>query len=477
VDTPTATTAPEGVPEHQLQGRKAANLVAALLLGVIAIQLTGSMISPALPEIGRELNLSPTDLAQVSSVVFLSGAVGAVVLSRWSDSIGRRRMFLAVLIVMSIGTLICLLAPNLPILLVGRVLQGFSTAIYTLSYLILGRSVAARLFGPILGLITAINGGVGGLDGFLGGVLADAFGYRSIFAVTLAVSIIAIVVAAIILPRDHGAQPASRMDWWGALLIAITIVGLNQIISNGPALGWGSPITLGWIVATVGAAIGFWFVEKHRENPLFPVQALRSREVWPLLLTTVFSLAGVIPLIFFTLILLSQDKVDGYGLSAAIASLLFLTPPSIVGLVGAPLAGWLAARRGWVLMCRLGLAVSVVLTAVIAIAPSVQWLVFVAVLLLGLSFYGFVLTTTNGLGVIQSPPSAPGSLPGLNGSAYSVGAGLGVVVVAPFIALGGIGGYQAAIWASAALMAIALVAALILKPRHGHQATTEEAHT
>jgi predicted MFS family arabinose efflux permease len=475
VDTHTSTTAPEGVPAL-LQGRKAGNLVAALLLGVIAIQLTGSMISPALPELGRELGLSPTELAQVSSVVYLSGAVGAVVLSRWSDSIGRRRMFLAVLIVMSVGTLICLLAPNLPLLLVGRVLQGASTAIYTLSYLILGTSVVARLFGPILGLITAINGGVGGIDGFIGGVLSDAFGYRSIFAVTLAVSIIAIIVAAIVLPRDHGAQSSGRMDWWGALLIAIAIVGLNQIISNGPAVGWGSPITLAWIGATIGAAIGFWFVEKHRENPLFPVQELRSREVWPLLLTTVFSLAGIISLIFFTLILLTQDKEHGYGLSAAIASLLFLTPPSLIGLAGAPLAGWLAARRGWVLMCRVGLAMSIVLTAVIAFAPTAQWLVLVAVALLGLSFYGLVLTTTNGLGVIQSPPSAPGSLPGLNGSAYSIGAGLGVVVVAPFIALGGLAGYQAAVWASVALLVLALIFALILKPRTGQQTTTEKAH-
>ena len=72
-----------------------------------------------------------------------------------------------------------------------------------------------------------------------------------------------------------------------------------------------------------------------------------------------------------------------------------------------------------------------------------RWIVFAAFSLLGIFYNGLALTTINGLGVILSPKDAPGSLPGLNGACFGIGAGLGIAIVAPVAASGELSGYRA----------------------------------
>ena len=80
--------------------------------------------------------------------------------------------------------------------------------------------------------------------------------------------------------------------------------------------------------------------------------------------------------------------------------------------------------------------------------------------LLGVFYNGLALTTINGLGVILSPADAPGSLPGLNGACFQIGAGLGIALVAPVVAAGTHAGYQEAMWISVAFVVMALFASL-----------------
>jgi MFS family permease len=102
-----------------------------------------------------------------------------VVLARLSDHAGRRQVLLYSLAVMCVGTTIAMLAPNVLALMFGRLLQGACGATFQITYL------TPRQFGPALGLVTAISGGVGGADQFLGGVLSDHYGFRAIFLAIL----------------------------------------------------------------------------------------------------------------------------------------------------------------------------------------------------------------------------------------------------------------------------------------------------
>lgn len=103
----------------------------------------------------------------------------------------------------------------------------------------------------------------------------------------------------------------------------------------------------------------------------------------------------------------------------------------------------------------------------IALFAENRWVVFAMVAVLGVAYNGMILTTINGLGVVMSPPEAPGALPGLNSAAFGIGASLGIGIVAPIVTLGTMGGYVTALWVSLGITVLALGAALLIKPRPG----------
>ncbi|WP_336629273.1 MULTISPECIES: MFS transporter [unclassified Microbacterium] len=445
-----------------LRGGRSVLLVATLILTVVAFQLNSSMISPALPDISKQLGAPMDAVSQVSSLFFLAGAVGGIVLARWSDFIGRKRALLIVLALIALGTVLCLVAPNLPVLLVGRVLQGASSAAFQISYVILAETLPAAVFPTVLGVLTAINGGVGGVDGWIGGLLADAYGFRSLFVVILVVAVVAIVAVLFAVPRDGEPSSSGRMDWWGAAAMSIGLICVTYFVSTGSGQGWFSPPALLLLAGTAVSFGAFVMIEKRRRTPLVAVQHLRSRQVWPVLVVTVLTLSSVFAVINFTIVILSQNQAVGYGLNASTSALLYLTPPALIGLAAAPLSGWLAGRVGWIPMLRIGLALSIAALIVIALFPFSPWTVFAMFALLGVTYNGVVLTTTNGLGVLQSPNEAPAVLPSMNGTAFGFGASLGIAVVAPFVVSGGFG---VALWISVGISVLALVASLFLLPK------------
>ena len=231
-------------PANPSAERRAVGLVATLILGVLSYQLNASMITPALPDIADQLGEDIGQVSQVSSLFFVAGAVGGVVLGRWSDFIGRKRALFIVLGILSVGTLLCLFAPNLTVLLIGRVLQGASSAAFQLAYVILSESLSAKVFGTTLGIITAVNGGVGGVDGYIGGLLSETFGFRSIFVVIFLVGLMAIVCVARVIPASAGGASTGKMDWWGAAVLSIALICVTYFVSSGPSAGWLAPITL-----------------------------------------------------------------------------------------------------------------------------------------------------------------------------------------------------------------------------------------
>jgi predicted MFS family arabinose efflux permease len=460
--SPSTTIAP-------LKGGKAVALVATLILGVLSYQLNATMISPAIPDMAKSLNVGVGAVSQVTSLFFLTGAIGGVVLSRWSDYLGRRKMLLLVLVILGVGTLLCVFAPNLTVLLIGRALQGASSAAFQLTYVILSETMSAKVFGTVLGVITAVNGGVGGVDGYVGGLLTDTFGFRSIFVVIFIIGVIALVSVFFVVPKDDRPRSVGNMDWWGAAALSIGLICVTYLVSTGSSFGWFAPLTIVYLVGTVVSFVGFWYIEKHRKSPLIAVQHLRSRQVWPVLATTVLSLAGIFAVINFTVVILSQDSKTGYGLNASSSALFFLAPAALIAVFAAPASGWLAGRRGWIVIARLGLVLSVVLLIASALFTVDFWVVFAAVALLGITYNGLVLTTINGLGVLLSPPDAPAALPGLNGAAFGIGASLGIAVVAPFVAQGTTVGYSTALWISVGITALALLASFFIAPRKGER--------
>lgn len=468
---PTGVAAPdEG--NAVLSGRKMIPLVVALIMCVLSYQLNASMITPALPDIADSLGVPLNDVSQISSLFLLFGSIGGILLTRWSDYIGRRNMLFLILGCLFVGTLLALFSPNLPVLLVGRALQGLSSASFQLSYLVLNEALDAKSFGIALGAVTAINGGVGGFDGVLGGLLTEHFGFRSLFVVILVFVVLSFIGVMITFPKTMKPSSTGRFDWWGGVFITVAVICLGQFITfgSGDVYGWTAPQTIALLVVAVVAMALFLVRERRASDPVISLEELASRQVWPLIAAVLLTLAGVYPVINFTLVVFSQNTEVGFGMNASMSSLCFLVPPAVMGIVAAPVVGWIAPRIGWIRTLRIGLVVCLAAMAVIAVFPTNLVVVVTCVVVLGVGYNALALTTLNGLGVVLSPEASKGSLPAVSGACFGLGSSIGVALISPFASAGTVGGVRLAVIVGIVITVLSFAASMAMRAAEGREA-------
>jgi MFS family permease len=155
-------------------------------------------------------------------------------------------------------------------------------------------------FGVCCGVISATNAGVAGVDARLAGVMVDHFGFRSIFVLSLAVGIVAFVLATLAVPaHERERRSSGRMDWVGAILIALTVAALDQYVAKGEDLGWTSPLMLAFIATAVAAFVGLVVAEKRVATSLIDIDQMASRYALPLIIATILCFASSMVVLSF----------------------------------------------------------------------------------------------------------------------------------------------------------------------------------
>ncbi|AGB25034.1 arabinose efflux permease family protein [Mycobacterium sp. JS623] len=449
-----------------LSRSQTALMVSALIVSVVAFQLNTTMLIPAIHTINEEFGGDA--FATMSTYFSLAGAVSSVVLIRWSDYVGRKRVLLGVMVVMCVGTVLCIVSTTLGLMVVGRILQGGSVITFGLAFLIMREHLSGPAFGTCCGLVTAINGGVAGFDSLLGGVMVDRLGYRSIFVLSLTVGIAALAFAWKAVPADHRLPVGGdRMDWWGAILLSLTAIGANLFLTHGAREGWLSPLALGWIVTATAALVALVVVDSRLHHPLVAIEHLRSREAWPLIVATTLCIASFMTVLTFIVPSIGEDDDSGFALDGTTTALLLLTPAAVVQLITAPLAGRLAVRIGFVTVLRAGVASSIVVTALLALFVQNLSMIVTLMIVFGFTCTGVLLTAVSTLAVVQAPDDEPGSLPGINGVAFGIGGAAGFAWAGPVVGTGTVASFQTALWTCVAIGIVALIFSVILKPKPG----------
>lgn len=441
-------------------------VLTALAVAVASFQLNATMLAPAIGTMAAELDTDIATIGLSSTVFSFVTAIAGLFWPPLSDIIGRKRALLLSTSILTLGSLIAALAVNVPMLMVGRALQGACGATFALSFLVLRRVVEPKTFGRYVGIITAINAGVGGIDTLLGGIIADAVGFRGIFGLTLVLEIVAVVMIARWTPEVRELT-TSRMDWWGIGTLTLTLVAINIGLTTAflPG-GWTEWKTWVSFVVAVMALIAFRVGEGRVANPLLPTEALSDRGVWGLLLTTFFTLASSFSVLVFVVPALTQDAVGGFGLSSTWSAIIFLMPYSLLGWITAPIFGTLAPRIGYRLVLRLGLLGSLVLTGLMVLGVSNAVMLACVVFFMGATYSAAASCALNGLGIIYAPASHPGILPGMNSAAFNFGAAVGIGIMSAVIAGDpGTGGYRSALIIACVFTALAFIFSLVLPAR------------
>src|SRR4051812_25260778 len=187
-------------------------LLAALLAACFAFQLNASMLSPALKNIEDSLGASSAEIGLTQTAFFTSAALFSLFLPRLADGIGRRKVLTGMLALMAVGCVVAALAPSVPVLFVGRIIPGVSGPVVPLCLIMLRPGVREpEKDGTLVGVTTAVNGGIAGMDALAGGYLADNYGFRSVFWTMAVVAVLAAVMVATLTPETK-APAADRMD-------------------------------------------------------------------------------------------------------------------------------------------------------------------------------------------------------------------------------------------------------------------------
>ena len=460
------------LPTKPISSTKAALLVG-LVLSVIAFQLNATMLNPAVEHMQNELSATTAQIAFTSALFFLSKAIFQVFMPRLSDMVGRRRILLISLVLLTIGTVVAMLAPSVEWLYLGRAIQGACGPVFTIALLTLRESTATeKEYGTKLGVVIAINGGVAGVDVVLGGWMADNFGFRSIFAFTLVVTLLALVGAYRWVPESTPSK-GERMDWLGVFLVSVVVVGLTWVVGGDPFNPFPSVWTAVYAVVTVAAGLVFVVHQRRSAHPLIPSDQLGNRAIWAMPLTTILTLTGIMGVVNLLVPSFAQNPTAGWGLSATTTSVMLMAPYALVGWLVGPFAGRLAPRFGYRRMLQGGLlSTALVLAAVVLFGLSNVWVLGVLLFILGITYAGVTNVMLNGLGILLSPKKAPGLLPGLNGAAFGIGAGLSFTILGQAITRGSaVGststtGYVTALWIAIAIVVLALLVTLLLpKPQ------------
>ena len=464
-----ASTPPSG-PEMADSGGptlskgRTALLVAALVSAVISFQLNASMLVPAIGAINERFGANA--FTSMGNYFFLAGAIVSVIFARWSDFVGRKPVLIGIMGVTVVGTIVCILATSLPVMVTGRILQGGSVISFSLAYMILREHLTGPTFGACVGVVSAINGGVAGLDTLLGGVMVDNWGYRSIFVLIAVIGVAAIGFALIAVPGGRPkAGAVGKMDWVGGILLGIAVASINLYLTAGGTSGWLSGPALLWIAVVVVSLIVFVVVESRIESPLIAVRHMRSLRVWPVLTSVTLGLSAFYVVLNFIVPAIAEDPKVGWGMSGTAMALVFLTPAALLGLGTAPLAGRLAVKTHFVTTLRIGIVLTLIVTAATAVFALDKWIVFVLMILFGIVYNGLMLTSASGMGVVQAPDDAPGSLPGIANACFGIGASIGFAWAGPIVSAGTAAGYHTALWLCVVIGVVALLSSFVLRPK------------
>ncbi|QXQ10806.1 MFS transporter [Paeniglutamicibacter sp. Y32M11] len=410
-------------------------LTVALLTACIAFQLNASMLSPALVTMGEELKTDQGSIGLSQTWFFTTAALFSLFLPRLSDVVGRKKILIFMMLLTAVGSVVAALAPNIGWLFAGRIIQGVSGPTVPLALLMLRSTVTNnRRYGSLMGLILAVNGGVAGIDSFLGGYLAENHGFRSIFWVMVVLAVIAAACVAAF-TRESKPQAGTTMDWKGVFFIVVAVGALLTALNEAAKLVGGMDVRtliISVVLLGIGAAAfyGFWATEKRVAEPMVQVEHLRQRATWAPLLTTVLTMTGIFAVINGIVPAYVQAAAPGFGVGPTETALLILTPYALLGWVFGPISGRLAPVWGYNKVLRIGMIGSIVSLLIIVFFGLDSLPMMVAgTALLGIMYAGTANIMLNGLGVVLSPKGNPGFLPGMNAGAFNLGAGLSFLVL------------------------------------------------
>ncbi len=449
--------------------RKPQGILIGLMTPLVMVVLQGAMVAVALPDIRSSFDSQADLMAWVVTGFTLSFMILMPLYGRLGDGFGKRTLLLVGIIIFLVGTCISILASSLPLLILGRVIQGAgASAVMPLTIAMISELFPANQRGRVLGTWNSVSPGSSVATTLLSGLLIATRGWRSVFGPALAVGLLAPFVLRRNVPDVPGNAKASFLrtfDWVGMMLLSATVTALLFYVSSRTITG--VPAMRDWRLLIVVSVLAGSFIlwEKRRPNPFISLDIFTHKSFTQASVCAaarMFALASIIFLIPLYLVDVLELDVAGVGVVLAIhAGALFATMQP---------GGLVADRRGSRWPVVVGLSVQVGVLVYFALLSSA---VTLPLIIIGLAVHGL------GAGLAQAPldRAATRDMPqaqiGAAAGVYSMirfgGAMLGPTLVGVLLqqgldrGLSPVDAYQVAFWLVASVTSVGVLVGFTLR--------------
>ncbi|OAA21748.1 Sugar transporter [Frankia sp. EI5c] len=462
----TGSRAPAGRPSVQL---------AVVGFAALMVSMSQGLLVPVLSILPTELNTTHTNVEWLLTSTLLVAAVAVPVMGRLGDMFGKRRMLLIAMGALTVGSLLDALTSNVALMIVGRAIQGVSTAAIPLGISLLVSLLPRERVGSAIALISSMLGVGAALSLPLAGLVAEHTDFHALFWIMVVGGALSFVTLLAFVPESPS-RTGGRVDLVGAALLSAGLVALMLPLAEGANWGWGSPWVIGLLVLGVLLLLVLGLVERRIRDPLVDMVAFLRR---PLLLTNIASMLfgfALFASMIGTASFVQAPAEAGYGFgSSMVVGGLAMLPSGLGMLLLAPVAARLVARYGGARTLALGAVIVAFGWVTRILFTGELWQIIVCNAVVGVGT-GIGYAAMPSLINAFTPPTEIAAANGLNALFRSIGSSLasaigGSILAAQTVAVGAaelpsLGGYRElfALCAGAAVIAAVLTLAI---PRGG----------
>ncbi|MFF9671258.1 MFS transporter [Streptomyces eurythermus] len=357
-------------------------------LGTLAVA-TGaleSVVSPTLPLLQRELHMSPAEGALLSIVLLITGALVTPVAGRLGDRYGGKRVLIRLMAVVSAGGLVSALAPNLPVLLLGQVLQGAMVGALPLSFILVRAHLPEGASKVAIGVVSGLFVG-GGMAGTLSaGPVAEGLSRHWMFALPTIAVIGATTLVNGLMPHDPpGRSETAGVDWPGLALLSGTLVTLMLVLALAPDVG-SQPLLLGALVVVLAAFVTAWIaVERRTASPMVDPRMLARPAIWQSCVLTFVICVGTSMAVYLVPQLFAVPS-HAYGFGAGATEIgFYLLPGAVAASLAGPISGMGVRRLGSRTVVSAGIVIMAAALTALAAAHSEIWHLVIGKMLIALA--------------------------------------------------------------------------------------------
>ncbi|MFH8494683.1 MFS transporter [Streptomyces coeruleorubidus] len=415
----------------ELSHRRRMLVLAICCMSLLIVSLDNTVLNVALPSMQRDLHASTSGLQWTIDAYTLVLASLLMLAGSTADRIGRKRVFMAGLVVFTLGSVLCSLAPNLQALVAFRMVQAVGgsmlnpVAMSIITNTFTDPRERARAIGA-WGAVVGISMAAGPL---VGGLLVESVGWRSIFWINLPVGLAALLLTLRFVPESRAGK-ARRPDPVGQVLVIALFGSLTYAIIEAPSTPPASVAPLA--VVALAALAGLLWYEPRRAEPLIDLRFFRSAPFSGATVIAISAFAALGGFLFLSTLYLQNVR----GLTALEAGL-WMLPMAAPTFLCAPLSGRLVGSRGPrvpLLIAGCAMTVSGILFAAFE-AETSNTTLFAGYVLFGIGF-GFVNAPITNTAVSGMPRAQAGVAAAVASTSRQLGQTLGVAVVGAVLAAG-----------------------------------------